>query len=623
MHDHDQVYDHPVLSAHARRLITVLAAVAALLLGFMTPAQAANGHVIGTITGEGTGPLPGVWVDVYDADELEYVASDDTDALGNYDVAVPPGTYLVVFYSEDEDYAPELYDDVHDFSIEDATPVVVTSGAGTRADAELTRTASISGHLTMNAADPEDAVKVYDEDGEIAGWGFVGPDGSYEVHGLAAGSYRLAFNRLSGFAFSAAEFYDDHPEGSGLTAGDVVALTGGEERNGLNAVLSEGGHITGTLKDSDGNAGRCRLQAFTTDDSLVTRSGWSDPATGAFDITGLSTGSYLVRVVNGQDCQNGMQYLDGGGGPLSPQASSADPVAVTLGVSTAVAPALVYDLGPQLTSVVAPAVTGSPTVGSALTASHGTWSPSSHLAFHYQWLANGAPLPGATRRTYRPVPADVGTTLSVRVTVTRGPRTATATSPATAPVTGPVNGRTLVNLTPPKVVGSPSVDARMTVSSPGEWSAPGLTFTYTWSSGGVVHQSSTNPAFVVPGAAYGLPLSVRVTATRPGFAAGNADVVAAAVIKTGRWDRGKGQRVSGGASVGAVLRVTYAKLKPKPDKPKCSWLRDANRIPGAHGGSYRLVPADVGHHIRVSCAYKHPYYRTLVLESRLPRAVHG
>jgi hypothetical protein len=620
MNDDVQVYDHPVLSAHARRLLTVVAAVTALLLGLVSPAHAADGHVTGTVTGEGTGPLSGVWVELYGVDDLEYADGDVTDALGKYDVAVPPGSYLVVFDSYDGDYEPELYDDVHDFSIEDATPVVVTGGAGSQADAELTRYATISGHLAMNAADPEDAVQVYDEHGDIAGWGFVEPDGSYEVHGLPTGSYRLAFNRLSGFAYSAAEFYDDHAEGGGLASGDVVTLASGEARTGVNAVLSEGGHVTGTLQDSDGGPIRCRLQAFTKDRTLVTRSGWSDPATGAFDITGLSTGSYLVRVVNGQGCKNGIQYLDGSGDPLSAQSSAADPVAVTLGAGTALAPALVYDLGPQPTNVVAPSVTGAPTVGAMLTANHGSWTPSSHLAYHYQWLADGVALPGATRRTYRATQADVGKAIAVRVTATRGAsRTATVTSAATAKITG----APVFNLMPPTVVGSPSVNARMTVSNPGLWSASGLTYTYTWSTPGVVHQSSTSPVFIVPDAAYGLPLSVRVTATTPAGQSGQVDVLAAASVKTGRWDRGKPQRIKGGATIGAVVRVTYAKLKPEPGKPRCTWYRDSKRIPGARGKSYHLVAADIGHHIRVSCRYEHEHYEPLTFVSRLPREIHG
>ena len=92
MLDDVQVYDHAVLSPHARRLLVVLAAVAALVLGLVAPAQAADGHVVGTVTGPGDAPIEDVWVDLYDPDNLDFIAGDLSDAQGNYDVAVPPGT---------------------------------------------------------------------------------------------------------------------------------------------------------------------------------------------------------------------------------------------------------------------------------------------------------------------------------------------------------------------------------------------------------------------------------------------------------------------------------------------------------------------------------------------------
>ena len=189
--------------------------------------------------------------------------------------------------------------------------------------------------------------------------------------------------------------------------------------------------MTGILQDSDGQPIRCRLQAFTADRSLVTRSGWSDATTGEFDITGLTTGSYLVRVVNGQDCQNGLQYVDVDRGALSPVLTSADPVATTLGDDTPLSPTLVYDLGPQPVNTVLPSISGAPVVNALLTANRGTWSPSSHLKYQYQWLSGGAAIPGATHRTYRVNAVDIGKTIAVRSPCHRGSRTATATSAPT------------------------------------------------------------------------------------------------------------------------------------------------------------------------------------------------
>ncbi len=63
----------------------------------------------------------------------------------------------------------------------------------------------------------------------------------------------------------------------------------------------------------------------------------------------------------------------------------------------------------------AASVSGSTRVGAALVSSPGTFSPTS-AAVTYQWLRGASPIPGATSRTYRLVPADLGATVSVRVT---------------------------------------------------------------------------------------------------------------------------------------------------------------------------------------------------------------
>ena len=88
--------------------------------------------------------------------------------------------------------------------------------------------------------------------------------------------------------------------------------------------------------------------------------------------------------------------------------------------------------GPAPSATVKPRISGTAAVGGLLSATTGTWDTSG-LAFSYQWLRDGAPLGGATARTYRVRPADVGHRLAVRVTatgtgVTPGESTSTPTA---------------------------------------------------------------------------------------------------------------------------------------------------------------------------------------------------
>jgi hypothetical protein len=75
----------------------------------------------------------------------------------------------------------------------------------------------------------------------------------------------------------------------------------------------------------------------------------------------------------------------------------------------------VRDISPEPT--VAPAITGTTTVGSTLTCSTGTWS-GSPTSYAYQWLRNGVPIGGATSSTYVLVSGDSGKLVGCEVTAT-------------------------------------------------------------------------------------------------------------------------------------------------------------------------------------------------------------
>jgi hypothetical protein len=69
-------------------------------------------------------------------------------------------------------------------------------------------------------------------------------------------------------------------------------------------------------------------------------------------------------------------------------------------------------------NVVAPAVTGTATVGSTLTTTNGTWSGSPTPTFTYQWQRVTANISGETASTYVVQAADVNTTVRCVVTAT-------------------------------------------------------------------------------------------------------------------------------------------------------------------------------------------------------------
>ena len=161
----------------------------------------------------------------------------------------------------------------------------------------------------------------------------------------------MAFNRLSGYADDAAEFWNEKAESLSLAAADPIALASGQARTGVNAQLDTGGSLTGTITDSVGNPlNRCLVQAYTRDGELVTRLGMSHH--GSFSIGGLTSGQYYVRVLSPRntngECDGGRQWL---GQPVRRRVSRPRPspapcaVTITQGATTTVGNPLVYKRG--------------------------------------------------------------------------------------------------------------------------------------------------------------------------------------------------------------------------------------------------------------------------------------
>jgi hypothetical protein len=162
-------------------------------------------------------------------------------------------------------------------------------------------------------------------------------------------------------------------------------------------------------------------------------------------------------------------------------------------------------------TTVAPKITGTTTVGSTLTVTNGVWQPEP-VTMSYQWKRNGQSISGATAKTYVPVTADAGTTLTVVVTGSKaGYQSATLTTPASATITG----GTLTAPTP-TVSGTAKVGSTLT-AVPGTWGPSPVTLTYQWLRGTTVIAGATASTYKPVTADKGVKLAVRVTGTKTGF----------------------------------------------------------------------------------------------------------
>ncbi|MFI5425825.1 DUF3152 domain-containing protein [Aeromicrobium sp. UC242_57] len=157
----------------------------------------------------------------------------------------------------------------------------------------------------------------------------------------------------------------------------------------------------------------------------------------------------------------------------------------------------------RFTNTVRPKISGSSKYGHRLKGSSGRWS-NAVGSYEYRWLRDGKPIRGATGKTYRVGPSDVGAKLRLRVTVRR--TGFVTTSSQSAAVTGQhVRGvRKTVTYsvtTRGKITASLSTFkklAQQTYDDPRGWRAMGVRFKRV-SKGGdftlVLSQASKVPSF--------------------------------------------------------------------------------------------------------------------------------
>lgn len=587
----------------------------------INPTLTPVGHITGHVQDADGAAIPDAWVDVYSFDGTQWVYDENawgyTDATGNYDVAAPPGTYRLQFSADG--FVSEYFDDVH--SIADATSITVDSNVTVSGkNAVLTAGASISGHVTLPAGvDPtadDGAVTVVDTTtGDVAASGWIDPtQGSgntypYTVGDLPAGSYRVEFAHEDGWATSEAEFYNDHPESAGPASANPVTLATGQPKTGVDATLREGGTISGTLVDGNGDpVADCDVAAFNKVDHLVSRLA-TTAADGTFDVTGLTTGQYGLLV--GDPYQRGTacattEYYTNPNGDLSEDPTGIVPVSAAPGSDTPLDNPLVYGgsvPAPAVTNTTPPALpSGAPVVGVALTVNPGTWNPAD-ATFTYQWKSGADTIPGATSPTYKPVAADVGKTLSVTVTASKAGYTpASLVATATAPVTAASQTGTIANTAVPGITGIARVGLDLTAYA-GSWytQAGAPTTTVQWLRNGIPILGATAATYTLGADDLGARISLRVTATKDGYQPAQQTSAPTQAVTAGIITLTDVPRMVGRLKVGKVLTALAPSSSPVATTVRYQWLRNGVAIKGirARQARYSLVRADRGKHISV------------------------
>jgi surface antigen len=262
----------------------------------------------------------------------------------------------------------------------------------------------------------------------------------------------------------------------------------------------------------------------------------------------------------------------------------------------------------SLTNLSRPTLSGTPKVGSTLTATAGTWSPTADVA--YQWRAGGADLPGATKPTFTITEDQLGQRVRVRVTASKpGYPSATARSPRSRRV----EPGKLTSTAAPGITGEPVVDGTLT-AGPGSWDPMPDTLSFQWLADGVPIKGAVGEQLTPAPALVGSALAVRVTASRSGFTDVSMTSPATLPVVEAALAPATAPVVMGVPRLGEVLEVTTGATTPA-GSPTVEWLRDGQLVAAATGPTYELGSDDLGARISARVRWERPGYVPLETES--------
>lgn len=159
-----------------------------------------------------------------------------------------------------------------------------------------------------------------------------------------------------------------------------------------------------------------------------------------------------------------------------------------------------------------PTISGKAQFDRRLTVSPGQWDPEP-VAATYQWLRAGRAITAATSKNYRPVLADLGKRLSVRVEVADAEGD---TGAATSAQTALVKRARLKSKTRPSVSGEQRFTQTVR-ATPGRWSPRSTRTSYQWLRSGKPIKDATTERYTFAPGDVDKQIRVRVTVKAPGY----------------------------------------------------------------------------------------------------------
>ena len=242
-----------------------------------------GGQITGAVTDASThAGLAGVEVYAYSASG-GYSGYAYTDANGNYTISsLATGTYQMSFNPFDNSHVgsgPSGVSVTAGSTSSGINAALATGGtiAGTLTDA-------VSGHAVGGVE-----VEAISSGGGFSGYEVSASDGTYRIGGLSAGSYTVEFVPYTS-AYST-QYYNGV---TSLASATSVAVSLGQTTSGINATLSGGGSVSGTVDGGSSANPLSGASVYLYSTSYQYYGTATTDANGSFFFGGIPAGSYIA-----------------------------------------------------------------------------------------------------------------------------------------------------------------------------------------------------------------------------------------------------------------------------------------------------------------------------------------
>ncbi|CAN5330728.1 hypothetical protein BH11ACT5_BH11ACT5_14120 [soil metagenome] len=278
----------------------------------------------------------------------------------------------------------------------------------------------------------------------------------------------------------------------------------------------------------------------------------------------------------------------------------------------AAAPSEAVGAAQPLEASSTPVIVGEARVGVALTAETEVWRPAL-VTMKYQWYAGSSAIKGATGTSFTPSSAQIGTTISVKVT---GSKSGYITASRTSLPTDAVLRQQAFPAAPlPVISGTAQVGMTLTADA-GAWDPTPATITYVWYVGSRVISGATKAALVIPSSAVGQKISVRATASAPGYqTTGMKSTYTATVIKAVPMPVFSTPTLSGTPKVGFPLSAFPGNWGTVPTTFTYQWYSGTTKIAGATGQAFVPTLKYAGKRVSVKVTGSRPGFTSKTLSS--------